>query len=211
MRAERAAIDGPAGGAGGEAELVISHLRKKYAGKCGKLAVRDLCLRVGAGECFGFLGVNGAGKSTTFSMLTGATTPSSGNATLRGMSVLTEQDEIRKLVGFCPQHDALEGLLTAREALELYAAIKGVRQQDVESEVSELLAELDLGMFADKPSAKLSGGNKARGPTRSAWAASLRPSPSPSPSPSPRLHSHPHPHPRPRPDSSPRPRSVSSA
>ena len=70
----------------------------------GKVAVRDLCLRIQTGECFGFLGVNGAGKSTTFSMLTGAQSPTSGDAVLNGMSILTSQDEIRRLVGYCPQH-----------------------------------------------------------------------------------------------------------
>ena len=55
----------------GESELVLRHLKKQYGGPAGKLAVRDLSLRVTSGECFGFLGVNGAGKSTTFAMLTG--------------------------------------------------------------------------------------------------------------------------------------------
>ena len=130
-----------------ESELVLMHLRKQYGGPGGKLAVRDLCLRVRSGECFGFLGVNGAGKSTTFSMLTGATTPTSGDARLRGMSILTEQDAIRRLVGFCPQHDALESLLTARESLVLYAKLKGVPSRRIAAEVDGLLADLDLAMF----------------------------------------------------------------
>ena len=104
-------------------------------GAGGKVAVRDLCLRVHGGECFGFLGVNGAGKSTTFGMLTGAITPSAGDATLRGLSILSKQDELRKLVGFCPQHDALEALLTPRETLELYAHIKGVPRAAIGAEV----------------------------------------------------------------------------
>ena len=157
---------------GGEAELVIEHLRKQY-GVGGKLAVRDLCLRIRAGECFGFLGVNGAGKSTTFSMLTGATVPTSGDALLRGMSILTSQDEIRKLVGFCPQHDAIEALLTAREVMVLYARIKGLAASEIGPCVAELLAELDLGMFADKPSGTLSGGVRSQStPHHSLSAAS---------------------------------------
>ena len=55
------------------AQLVVDHLRKRF--DSGKVAVRDLCLRVFEGECFGFLGVNSAGKSTTFAMLTGAIRP----------------------------------------------------------------------------------------------------------------------------------------
>ena len=146
----------------GENELVLMHLRKVYGGAAGKVAVRDLCLRVRAGECFGFLGVNGAGKSTTFSMLTGATTPTSGDAKLRGMSILSDQDAIRRLVGFCPQHDALESLLTARETLTLYARIKGVPSSEIDAEVDGLLADLDLAMFAQKLAGTLSGGNKRK-------------------------------------------------
>jgi len=85
--AERAAVD--AGDTG--AKLVLSHLRKVYGGLGGKVAVRDLVLRIREGECFGFLGTNGAGKSTTFSMLTGAVVPTSGDATLDGLSIRREQ------------------------------------------------------------------------------------------------------------------------
>ena len=102
VKAERAAIDG----GDNSGQLVLKHLRKEYTGAGGKVAVRDLCLRIQTGECFGFLGVNGAGKSTTFSMLTGATPPTSGDAVLNGMSILSEQDAIRRLVGYCPQHGA---------------------------------------------------------------------------------------------------------
>jgi ABC-type multidrug transport system ATPase subunit len=125
--------------------------------------VRDLCLRVQSGECFGFLGVNGAGKTTTtFSMLTGALQPSSGDATLRGLSILSSQDELRKLVGFCPQHDALESLLTPRETLCLYAHIKGVPTEHIPAEVEGLLRDLDLKMFEHKQAGTLSGGNKRK-------------------------------------------------
>ena len=154
--------DEATGDGGGANELVLRHLRKQYPGPRGKLAVRDLCLRVHAGECFGFLGVNGAGKSTTFAMLTGALAPTSGDATLRGLSILSSQDELRKLVGFCPQHDALEALLTPRETLRLYAHIKGVPSDAIEAEIDTLLRELDLGMFEAKRAGTLSGGNKRK-------------------------------------------------
>ena len=124
--------------------------------------MRDLCLRIQPGECFGFLGVNGAGKSTTFSMLTGATPPTSGDASLRGLSILSQQRALRRLVGFCPQHDALEALLTCREHLRLYAHIKGVPRRHVDDEVESLLVDLDLAMFANKRAGTLSGGNKRK-------------------------------------------------
>mmetsp|Transcript_71331 Transcript_71331/g.189760 ORF Transcript_71331/g.189760 Transcript_71331/m.189760 type:complete len:1192 (-) Transcript_71331:531-4106(-) len=156
--AERAAIDG--GEASGQ--LVIKHLRKVYGGLGGKTAVRDLCLRINTGECFGFLGVNGAGKSTTFSMLTGAVPPTSGDALLNNMSILTQQDAIRKEVGYCPQHDALEHLMTGRETLRMYANIKQVPSLLIEAEVDGLINDLDLAKFADKPCGQYSGGNKRK-------------------------------------------------
>ncbi|KAL1503435.1 hypothetical protein AB1Y20_011923 [Prymnesium parvum] len=155
---ERRAIDG--GDASGQ--LVLRHLHKVYGGEGGKTAVRDLCLRIQTGECFGFLGVNGAGKSTTFSMLTGAVQPTSGDALLNGMSILTDQDAIRRQVGYCPQHDALENLMTGRETLRMYASIKQVPRELIDAEVDGLLADLDLLKFADKPAGQYSGGNKRK-------------------------------------------------
>ena len=76
--------------------------------------------------------------------------------------MLTEQAAIRREVGFCPQHDALEGLLNSREQLRLFAAIKGVPPGRVEAEVESLIADLDLGRFAYKPSQTYSGGNKRK-------------------------------------------------
>ena len=155
--AERAAVDAGEYSTDG---LVLRHLRKQYG--AGKLAVADLCLRIQPGECFGFLGVNGAGKSTTFSMLTGAVTPTSGDALLYGLSILRDQQALRRVVGYCPQHDALEGLLSARETLRMYARIKRVPAAALEAEVASLLEDLDLEAIADKPAGTYSGGNKRK-------------------------------------------------
>jgi len=106
--------------------------------------------------------VNGAGKSTTFSMLTGAEVPTSGDATLGTLSIRRDQEQLRRVVGFCPQHDALEGLMTGRETLRLYARIKKMALSEIEGEVSALLADLDLLKFADKPAGQYSGGNKRK-------------------------------------------------
>ena len=163
VAAERQAVDASDFGAD---ELVLRHLRKQYAAqngaRAGKVAVRDLCLRIQPGECFGFLGVNGAGKSTTFSMLTGAVLPTSGDATLYGLSILRDQRALRRHVGYCPQHDALEALLTGRETLRMYARIKQVAAEQIEAEVEGLLQDLDLAKFADKPAGTYSGGNKRK-------------------------------------------------
>ena len=95
-------------------------------------------------------------------MLTGVIRPTSGDALLNGMSILSEQASIRRLIGYCPQHDALEKLLTAREALRMYARIKGVEAREIEVEVEELLRDLDLAQIADRPCGTYSGGNKRK-------------------------------------------------
>ena len=101
-------------------------LRKVYQASSGaKVAVRNLSFGLSKGQCFGFLGINGAGKTSTLNMLTGAVLPSSGDAWLAGKHILTEQKEVRRLIGYCPQHDALLDLLSVREHLELFGRIKG--------------------------------------------------------------------------------------
>jgi ABC-type multidrug transport system ATPase subunit len=78
------------------------------------------------------------------------------------MSILSEQEKIRRLVGYCSQHDTLEHLLTARETLRMYAKIKKVDPAIIEFEVDQLIKDLDLGKFADKPAGTYSGGNKRK-------------------------------------------------
>ncbi|KAE9098788.1 ABC transporter A family member 1 [Phytophthora fragariae] len=119
--------------ASGEADgdaVKLAGLRKVYPG--GKVAVRDLSFGLKRGECFGFLGINGAGKTTTMNMLTGDVQPTHGTATLNGFDILSQQIEVRRQIGYCPQFDALFDLLTVREHLELFGAIKGVPQASVE-------------------------------------------------------------------------------
>ena len=84
--------------AGPQAEDVVSlrRLRKVYPSTRGpKVAVRDLSFGMPRGECFGFLGINGAGKTSTLNMLTGAVLPSAGDAWLGGKHILTEQQAVR--------------------------------------------------------------------------------------------------------------------
>jgi ABC-type multidrug transport system ATPase subunit len=95
-------------------------------------------------------------------MLTGAVVPSSGDATLDGMSIRRQQTSIRSRVGYCPQHDALESLMTGRETLRLYARVKAVSNGIIEEEVEDLLQLLDLAKYADKPAGTYSGGNKRK-------------------------------------------------
>ncbi|GMF13566.1 unnamed protein product [Phytophthora lilii] len=147
------------GGADGDAVKLMG-LRKVYPG--GKVAVRDLSFGLQRGECFGFLGINGAGKTTTMKMLTGDVPPSRGSATLGGFDILTQQIEVRRQIGYCPQFDALFDLLSVREHLELFGAIKGVPQSALDRVVKEKIQQLNLSDFEHKLAGSLSGGNKRK-------------------------------------------------
>ncbi|KAK2567067.1 ATP-binding cassette sub-family A member 2 [Acropora cervicornis] len=108
------------GGARGDLVRIENLTKVYHSGKTGKhLAVDRLCLGVPKGECFGLLGVNGAGKSSTFKMLTGDTSLSAGNAYLNCHSVLSEMQKVHKCIGYCPQFDALIDELTGKEQLTL--------------------------------------------------------------------------------------------
>jgi ATP-binding cassette, subfamily A (ABC1), member 3 len=143
--------------------VVLKGLRKVYATKSGpKVAVRNLSFGISRGECFGFLGINGAGKTTTLKMLSGDIHQTTGEATVEGLNIRTEQSAIRQHIGYCPQHDALLELLTVREHLMLFARIKGTGSASEQSVVESKLYQLDLWSFADKTAGSLSGGNKRK-------------------------------------------------
>ena len=106
--------------------------------------MKGVSLAVPNGECFGLLGINGAGKSTTLAMLTGEFPPSAGEAFVAGMNLSTDVHACRRHIGFCPQFDALFELLTAREHLILYARIKGIAENDIPKVVEAKLREMAL-------------------------------------------------------------------
>lgn len=127
-----------------------------------KVAVQDFTLGIQKGTVFGLLGVNGAGKTTLLSMLTGVTHPTRGDATVAGYSILTDLEEIQKLLGFCPQFDALFDEMTGREHLELYAALKAIPRDQIPELVTALLQLLTLAEHSEKMSKEYSGGNKRK-------------------------------------------------
>ena len=88
--------------------------------------MEDLSFAVPSGECFALLGVNGAGKSTTFKALTGDIIASSGQILIHGLDIASNFEQIRHEIGYCPQEHALFDGLTPREHLEFYAGIKSL-------------------------------------------------------------------------------------
>ncbi|XP_054980053.1 ATP-binding cassette sub-family A member 2 isoform X2 [Sorex araneus] len=142
----------------------IENLTKVYKSrKLGRiLAVDRLCLGVRPGECFGLLGVNGAGKTSTFKMLTGDESTTGGEAFVNGHSVLRELLQVQQSLGYCPQFDALFDELTAREHLQLYTRLRGIPWKDEKQVVKWALEKLELTKHADKPAGTYSGGNKRK-------------------------------------------------
>merc|ERR1712038_914964 len=141
--------------------MQVKKLFKRYKRK-GKQAVDQLTFGVRRAECFGLLGVNGAGKTTTFKMLTGDTEVTAGEATVNGYSILSELDYMRQNLGYCPQFDALDPLLTGREHLRLYARLRGLNEDSVKREAENGLRRLGLAAYADRAAGTYSGGNKRK-------------------------------------------------
>ncbi|CAF4578630.1 unnamed protein product [Rotaria socialis] len=144
--------------------LRMVDLVKVYGGALGNnfTAVKKTCVGVKQGECFGLLGINGSGKSTTFKMLTGEISMTDGNAYVNNHSVIKQLDDVRQNIGYCPQFDALDSLLTAREHLYFYARLCGIKQKNIPFITDCLLKRLGLTLWADRPVHQYSGGNKRK-------------------------------------------------
>lgn len=140
----------------------IKMLTKTYGGVKRKTAVKGITLDMMHGEVTCLLGTNGAGKSTTISMLSGLYETTSGDAYIYGESIVRDITSIRKIMGVCPQHNVLYPDLTVREHLEFFAALKGVTADYLEREVFEMVADCDLMNKIDIQTARLSGGQKRK-------------------------------------------------
>ncbi|KAK0426602.1 hypothetical protein QR680_009797 [Steinernema hermaphroditum] len=140
--------------------LVVKNLAKSYSSKF--LAVNDISFAVERGECFGLLGVNGAGKTTTFSMLTGKLPIGLGEAYIQGERIEDHNLSSFRLFGYCPQFDALNLKLSAREQLEFYSRIRGIPEQQLQEVVSWAIREMQLTPYADEMASSYSGGNKRK-------------------------------------------------
>ncbi|XP_029935000.1 retinal-specific phospholipid-transporting ATPase ABCA4a isoform X2 [Myripristis murdjan] len=141
--------------------LRVRDLSKTYSGATIP-AVDRICVGVSPGECFGLLGVNGAGKTTTFKMLTGDIDISAGEASVAGHSVLTNILDVHQNMGYCPQFDAIDDLLTGREHLYLYARLRGVPESEISRVAEWAIQKLGLAEYAGRSAGTYSGGNKRK-------------------------------------------------
>ena len=125
-------------------------------------AVNDLSFRVKKGELFAFLGVNGAGKSTTISIICGQLRKDSGNVWIKDKEADRAGSETKRLLGVVFQDSVLDKPLTVKENLKSRAALYGITGNSFEKRLAELVEILDFGDYINRPVGKLSGGQRRR-------------------------------------------------
>ncbi|MBR2161559.1 MAG: ABC transporter ATP-binding protein [Bacteroidaceae bacterium] len=119
--------------------IEVNHLVKAFG---SFHAVDDISFCVKRGEIFGFLGANGAGKTTAMRMLTGLSQPTSGTGTVVGYDISTQYEEIKKRIGYMSQKFSLYEDLTVRENIRLFAGIYGMDEAEIDRKTDELLERL---------------------------------------------------------------------
>ncbi|CAH4032669.1 unnamed protein product [Pieris brassicae] len=139
--------------------LICKDLTKYYK---EFLAVNRLTFAVRKGECFGLLGINGAGKTSTFRMATGDTHLSAGDVYVHGMSVKTQIRDVHAHMGYCPQFDALLENLTARETLKIFCLLRGIPVKIGSQWALQLAEQLGFASHYDKKVHECSGGTKRK-------------------------------------------------
>lgn len=119
--------------------IIAENLTKKFG---SFTAVDNISFEVRKGEIFGFLGANGAGKTTAMRMLTGLSLPSSGKAMVAGYNIWNQQEQIKRRIGYMSQKFALYEDLRVWENIRLYAGIYGVPKSEIEPRTNILLKQL---------------------------------------------------------------------
>ncbi|MFY7651455.1 MAG: ABC transporter ATP-binding protein [Chitinophagaceae bacterium] len=125
-------------------------------------AVDAISFEVAKGEIFGFLGANGAGKTTAMKMLCGLLSPSTGKATVAGFDVFTQAEQIKQNIGYMSQRFSLYEDLTVRENIRFYAGIYGLPGKQIKESVNKLIEQLHLQKEANSLVASLPLGWKQK-------------------------------------------------
>ncbi|MBR2828407.1 MAG: ATP-binding cassette domain-containing protein [Bacilli bacterium] len=136
--------------------LKVEHIYKSYD---DIMAVKDLSFEVKEGEIFGLLGVNGAGKSTTFRMIVGLLEKDQGNITLDQKKI---DYSITDKIGFLPEERSLLIKLTVKEQLTYYATLKGMKKEDISKKIDYWLERLHMMEFKNKKLKEISKGNQQK-------------------------------------------------
>lgn len=137
--------------------VIVNQLTKEYG---DQVAVNEISFSVNKGQILGFLGPNGAGKSTTMKMLTGFIPPSSGRANVGGFDIVSQSMDVRRIVGYLPEHNPSYLDLYVRESLDFMA---GIHQLDNKQQrINEVIAQVGLGDEQNKKIGELSKGYRQR-------------------------------------------------
>ncbi len=139
--------------------LKIEHLTKSYG---DKKAVNDLSFKVKEGEFFAFLGVNGAGKSTTINIICGQLSKDSGRVEICGADIDKDPDRIKRSLGVVFQSSVLDKDLSVKDNLESRAALYGIHGAEFKKRLSYLSGLLEFKDLLRRPVGKLSGGQRRR-------------------------------------------------
>ncbi len=139
--------------------IEVEQVEKRY----GELrALQGVSFTVQPGETFGLLGHNGAGKSTLAKILSGLLRPDAGAAKVAGVDVAQDPQQVRRRFGYLPEESVLYDELTAREHLEVFAALRGVPRAAAGPRIDRLLEFLDLAAAADRAVGSYSRGMRRK-------------------------------------------------
>ena len=130
-----------------EKVIEVKNLTKKFGDFS---AVKSISFDVYKGEIFGFLGANGAGKTTAMKMLIGISTPSSGAALVSGLDVFTQADAVKKTIGYMSQRFSLYDDLTIKENIAFFGGIYGLTRKQITARVQKLIENLQLQEVANQ-------------------------------------------------------------
>lgn len=139
--------------------IVVDKVSKYYG---TRRAVADLSFEIRQGECVGFLGLNGAGKSTTLRLLSCLVLPTAGSIRVRGLDVVSNPHEIRKLIGYLPDTPPLYLEMTVSEYLEFAGHLRGLRGAELEKRKQRVFELCSLKDVARAPITQLSHGFRQR-------------------------------------------------
>lgn len=127
--------------------ISVSNLTKTFG---DFTAVNDISFEVAKGEIFGFLGANGAGKTTAMKMLIGISKPSSGEATVAGFDIAKQSEMVKKNIGYMSQKFSLYDDLTIKENITFFGGIYGLSRKEIKEKTAILIAELELEEVANQ-------------------------------------------------------------
>ena len=139
--------------------LEIEHLSKSYG---DVRAVNDISFHIDEGEFFSFLGVNGAGKSTTINIITTVLPKDSGKVVVFGADIDRDPMKVREKIGIVFQNSVLDGRLSVYDNLSSRAALYGFYGEDKKKRIATIAEALELREFLKRPYSKLSGGQRRR-------------------------------------------------